>query len=77
MQAIASILEDGGIRAFWRGTAMRLGRNVISGGTQALLQATRYRTDISAGVLFTTAEAIAQILNPIFARESAIVAVYP
>jgi len=32
MQAIAGIIKDGGIRAFWRGTIMRLGRTVFSGG---------------------------------------------
>ena len=50
MQAVASIVNDGGVRAFWRGTVMRLGRTVFSGG-----------------ILFTTAEAIAKILNPIVA----------
>lgn len=48
MQAVASILADGGVRAFWRGTVMRLGRTVMAGG-----------------ILFTTAEAIAKILNPV------------
>lgn len=48
MEAIASIVKDGGVRAFWRGTVMRLGRTVFSGG-----------------ILFTTAEAIAKILNPV------------
>ena len=32
MQAVAGILKDGGVRAFWRGTVMRLGRTVFSGG---------------------------------------------
>jgi solute carrier family 25 citrate transporter 1 len=32
MQAITGIVKDGGIRAFWRGTIMRLGRTVFSGG---------------------------------------------
>jgi solute carrier family 25 citrate transporter 1 len=32
MQAIAGIIKDGGVRAFWRGTVMRLGRTVLSGG---------------------------------------------
>jgi solute carrier family 25 citrate transporter 1 len=32
MQAIAGIIKDGGVRAFWRGTVMRLGRTVFSGG---------------------------------------------
>ncbi|KAI4737550.1 hypothetical protein E4T50_11979 [Aureobasidium sp. EXF-12298] len=48
MEAIASIWQDDGIRAFWRGTFMRLGRTVLAGG-----------------VLFTTAEAVAKIINPI------------
>lgn len=51
VQAIASIVKDDGIRGFWRGTIMRLGRTVFSGG-----------------VLFTTAEAVAKIVNPIFAK---------
>ncbi|KAG9247026.1 mitochondrial carrier domain-containing protein [Calycina marina] len=49
IEAIASIVKDDGIRGFWRGTIMRLGRTIFSGG-----------------VLFTTAEAIAKIMNPIF-----------
>lgn len=32
MEAIASIMSDGGIRGFWRGTIMRLGRTVLAGG---------------------------------------------
>lgn len=32
MQAISGIMKDGGVRAFWRGTVMRLGRTVFSGG---------------------------------------------
>lgn len=51
MEAIATIVKDDGIRAFWRGTVMRLGRTVFSGG-----------------ILFTTAEAVAKILNPIVVR---------
>lgn len=31
-EAIASIWADGGVRAFWRGTVMRLGRTVLAGG---------------------------------------------
>lgn len=31
-EAFASILKDGGIRGFWRGSTMRLGRVVLSGG---------------------------------------------
>jgi solute carrier family 25 citrate transporter 1 len=51
MEAVVSIWKDDGIRAFWRGTIMRLGRTVLAGG-----------------VLFTTAEAVAKIINPIFDR---------
>ncbi|KAI4717980.1 hypothetical protein E4T48_05876 [Aureobasidium sp. EXF-10727] len=51
MEAIASIWKDDGVRAFWRGTVMRLGRTVLAGG-----------------VLFTTAEAVAKIINPILDR---------
>ena len=51
MEAIASIMKDDGVRGFWRGTVMRLGRTVFSGG-----------------VLFTTAEAVAKILNPMFVK---------
>ncbi|KAF1351842.1 mitochondrial carrier domain-containing protein [Delphinella strobiligena] len=51
MEAVASIVKDGGVRAFWRGTVMRLGRTVFSGG-----------------ILFTTAEAIAKILNPVVVK---------
>jgi solute carrier family 25 citrate transporter 1 len=32
LDAARSILADGGVRAFWRGTVMRLGRTVFSGG---------------------------------------------
>ena len=32
MEAFRSILADDGIRGFWRGTTMRLGRTVFSGG---------------------------------------------
>ncbi|MCJ1326260.1 hypothetical protein MMC10_002924 [Thelotrema lepadinum] len=49
VEAFSSIMRDDGIRGFWRGTVMRLGRTVLSGG-----------------VLFTTAEAAAKVLNPIF-----------
>ncbi|KAA8572836.1 hypothetical protein MFRU_003g00610 [Monilinia fructicola] len=53
-QAVIGILKDGGVKAFWRGTVMRLSRTVFSGG-----------------VLFTTAEAMTEILNPIFTPQSA------
>jgi solute carrier family 25 (mitochondrial citrate transporter), member 1 len=32
MEAIRGIIADGGIRGFWKGTVMRLGRTVIAGG---------------------------------------------
>ena len=32
IEAFTSILSDGGIRGFWRGTSMRLGRTIFSGG---------------------------------------------
>ena len=49
VEAVVSIIKDDGIRGFWRGTVMRLGRTVLSGG-----------------VLFTTAEVVGKILNPLF-----------
>jgi len=32
MEAIRDIWADGGVRGFWRGTTMRLGRTIFSGG---------------------------------------------
>ncbi|KAL4959776.1 mitochondrial carrier domain-containing protein [Aspergillus stella-maris] len=32
LEAVRDILKDGGLRAFWRGSSMRLGRLVLSGG---------------------------------------------
>lgn len=32
MEAFWSVVKDGGVGAFWRGTGMRLGRTVVSGG---------------------------------------------
>jgi solute carrier family 25 citrate transporter 1 len=32
VEAVRGIWSDGGIRAFWRGTVMRLSRTVFSGG---------------------------------------------
>lgn len=32
VEAFYSILADGGVRGFWRGTTMRLGRTIFSGG---------------------------------------------
>ena len=51
VEAFTSIMRDDGIWGFWRGTVMRLGRTVLSGG-----------------VLFTTAEFVAKILNPMFSK---------
>lgn len=43
-------MADYGVRGFWKGTTMRLGRTVFSGG-----------------ILFTTYEWAAALLNPAFA----------
>ncbi|EPQ50115.1 mitochondrial carrier [Gloeophyllum trabeum ATCC 11539] len=32
LEAVRSVWEDGGVRGFWRGTTMRLGRTTFSGG---------------------------------------------
>ncbi|KAE8417484.1 mitochondrial carrier domain-containing protein [Aspergillus pseudocaelatus] len=32
MEAVRDVLKDGGVRAFWRGSSMRLGRLILSGG---------------------------------------------
>ncbi|KAF2808636.1 tricarboxylate transport protein, mitochondrial precursor [Mytilinidion resinicola] len=50
MEAVKSVWLDYGLKGFWRGTTMRLGRTVFSGG-----------------ILFTSYEAVAAILNPMFA----------
>ncbi|BCS29358.1 uncharacterized protein APUU_70928S [Aspergillus puulaauensis] len=52
MEALRDVLKDGGVRAFWRGSSMRLGRLILSGGivftvyenVAALLMATRTRS---------------------------------
>ncbi|EMC98304.1 hypothetical protein BAUCODRAFT_146856 [Baudoinia panamericana UAMH 10762] len=49
IEAFQSIVADYGIGGFWKGTTMRLGRTVFSGG-----------------ILFTTYEWAAAILNPLF-----------
>lgn len=49
VEAFQSIIADYGVRGFWKGTTMRLGRTVFSGG-----------------ILFTSYEWVAAILNPIF-----------
>ena len=51
VEAFRSIWRDDGFRGFWRGTVMRLGRTVFSGG-----------------ILFTTYEAVAGVLNPLYER---------
>ncbi|KAK4624682.1 Tricarboxylate transport protein [Fulvia fulva] len=49
VDAFNSIISDYGVKGFWKGTTMRLGRTVFSGG-----------------ILFTTYEWAAAILNPAF-----------
>ncbi|KAK5174209.1 uncharacterized protein LTR77_001289 [Saxophila tyrrhenica] len=48
VEACRSVVADYGVRGFWKGTTMRLGRTVFSGG-----------------ILFTTYEWAAAILNPL------------
>lgn len=50
-EAVKSVLLDEGIRGFWRGTVMRLGRTIVAGG-----------------ILFTTAEHVAALLDPVFRK---------
>ena len=52
-EAVKSILIDDGIRGFWKGTIMRLGRTIMAGG-----------------ILFTTMENVAKVLNPLFGQPS-------
>lgn len=52
VDAFRNIMADYGIKGFWRGTTMRLGRTVFSGG-----------------ILFTSYEWAAAILNPIFIKD--------
>ncbi|KAL9532000.1 Mitochondrial citrate transporter B [Sphaerulina musiva] len=52
VDAFRSIMLDYGIKGFWRGTTMRLGRTVFSGG-----------------ILFTSYEWAAALLNPLFLRD--------
>lgn len=49
VEAFKSIVADYGMKGFWKGTTMRLGRTVFSGG-----------------ILFTTYEWAAALLNPLF-----------
>lgn len=51
VDAFREIFADYGVRGFWKGTTMRLGRTVFSGG-----------------ILFTTYEWAAAMLNPVFAN---------
>ncbi|KAL4938474.1 hypothetical protein BDV06DRAFT_215069 [Aspergillus oleicola] len=52
LEALRDVLKDGGVRAFWRGSSMRLGRLVLSGGivftvyenVAALLMSSRARS---------------------------------
>lgn len=48
MQAIREIWQDGGIKQFWSGTVLRLGRTIMAGG-----------------ILFTTAEAVHKLVEPV------------
>ena len=54
VEAFQSIVADYGIRGFWKGTTMRLGRTVFSGG-----------------ILFTTYEWAAALLNPLLRKQVA------
>lgn len=56
VEAFKSIVADYGLKGFWRGTSMRLGRTVFSGG-----------------ILFTTYEWAAALLNPAFAKAKAVI----
>ena len=56
MEASRGIWEDGGIRAFWRGTVMRLGRTVMAGG----ILFTTYEQ---------VARIVRPVLNPILEKE--------
>ena len=51
VEAVGEIWKRDGIKGFWRGTVMRLGRTVISGG-----------------VLFTTNEAVMDLIRPVFVK---------
>lgn len=51
--AFQSIVADYGLKGFWKGTTMRLGRTVFSGG-----------------ILFTTYEWAAALLNPVFRKQA-------
>lgn len=51
VEAVSEIWRRDGVKGFWRGTVMRLGRTVISGG-----------------VLFTTNEAVMDLIRPVFEK---------
>ncbi|KAK3711116.1 hypothetical protein LTR37_009903 [Vermiconidia calcicola] len=53
VEAFQSVIADYGVRGFWKGTTMRLGRTVFSGG-----------------ILFTTYEWAAAILNPVLRKQT-------
>lgn len=53
VEAFKSVIADYGVRGFWKGTTMRLGRTVFSGG-----------------ILFTTYEWAAAILNPMVRKQA-------
>ena len=55
VEAFQSVIADYGVRGFWKGTTMRLGRTVFSGG-----------------ILFTTYEWAAAILNPLLSKKQTI-----
>jgi solute carrier family 25 citrate transporter 1 len=49
VEAVKSVFVDYGVKGFWKGTTMRLGRTVFSGG-----------------ILFTSYEAVAKVLTPMY-----------
>lgn len=51
VEAVREIWAGDGIKGFWRGTVMRLGRTVMAGG-----------------VLFTTNEAVMEVIRPVFEK---------
>jgi len=56
VEAFRSVMADYGVRGFWKGTTMRLGRTVFAGG-----------------ILFTTYEWAAALLNPVFFKAKEVV----
>lgn len=55
VEAFQSVLNDYGVRGFWRGSTMRLGRTILAGG-----------------VLFSSYEAIAEIITPLLGKKAAV-----